>query len=835
MPDQSHAPFPPNTARPDTARPNTARQVDFRHAPPRAWTCIGRPDDPFKTLVDERGRLLYDFRREGARFGTFRFGRVVSFAPHSAATPLRITQRTASAAVPVVITRLEYAHVTLTLTAFGHLHRGSAPDPEGALRTDVVIWQLEPAPSDPSPILHEHTHPPAATPHAASPHAPQQPLVSGLWLEIQCQEARFAPAGLAPSSRIYAHDPAHAPRWRGLQDLFALHRDPAPAEAATSSSRVWEGPPAPFLVSAPHPLQVASAFDCGPASGLRTDFAPIHAGQPLRGALFFPQNHDQIAAFDLEWAEAALAEEHRFWQSYDLLPNRIILPDPDIMDMVTACARNILQAREIQAGLPEFQVGPTVYRGLWIIDGYFFLEAAQFTGRRAEAYRGIDALLRRVRPNGAIEERSLDTKDTGLALATIVRQCELMNDDARLRALWPTLRRAVAYVQELRAQTLALAADDQGGQSPGEQAARGPLPDSFANGGLGGIRAEYTTILWMLVGVQAVARAARRLGLDEEAADVEGFFQQLYTAFRAHAARDQQTLPDGTRYLPMCIPGSGSHHWIHNYPGTPPPWEAINPGTGTWAFAHAIYPGQLFAPDDPLVQDFCALLERLDDAQGIPAATGWLPFAAVWTYAASFYAHVWLYAAPQGHPPDKNPYIAKAVDYLYAFANHAAPTRVWREEQSLAHIGLDQQIGDMPHNWASAEFIRLVRNLLIFERGATLELLPGLPPTWLYPGAELLLERMPTHFGPITLHLTVAADRSFSLRVRTDPAWPHPPAAFLLHLPVGAMLHPHNGVEPASDLTTPAVGQTPGATAPTAGALSLPWRAELTLTGQLPD
>ncbi len=33
----------------------------------------------------------------------------------------------------------------------------------------------------------------------------------------------------------------------------------------------------------------------------------------------------------------------------------------------------------------------------------------------------------------------------------------------------------------------------------------------------------------------------------------------------------------------------------------------------------------------------------------------------------------------------------------------------------------------MPHNWASAEFIRLVRHLLILERGDELHLLEGLP------------------------------------------------------------------------------------------------------------
>ncbi|MCB0114056.1 MAG: hypothetical protein KDD84_08190 [Caldilineaceae bacterium] len=683
----------------------TQRTVDFRYAPPRTWTCIGRPDDPFKTLIDERGRLLYDFQRQGARYGTFRFGRVVSFAVHSAAQPLTVTQETESARAPIVVTRIAYPHATLTLRAAGHQH-------DGGLRTDIVLWQIDIADG-------------------------REEIVSGLWLDIQGETARFAPAGRAPSAFVYAHAPEDMPQWRGLDDLFAVHADVPP----TAVGR------APFLVSTA-PLQVASAFDHGPSSGLRTEFAFIHGDAPYRGALCFPQNHSQVEGIDLAWAEDALAAERRFWNGYKLLPDTLSIPDDGIMEMLTACARNILQAREIKDGLPEFQVGPTVYRGLWIIDGYFFLEAAQFMDRPQEAWRGIDALLRRVRPNGAIEERSLDTKDTGLALATIVRQCELMHDSERLRELWPTLRRAVDYVRSLHEDACQLPEDDP---------AHGLLPASFANGGLGGIRAEYTTVLWMMVGVQAVARAAIRLGLTDEADEINAFFTKLYTALREHAERDQRVRADGVRFLPMLKPGSGAHHWIHNFPGDPLPWEQVNPGTGTWAFAHAVYPGQLFAPDDPLLQDFCQLLDHLDDAEGIPAATGWLPFEALWSYAASFYAHVWLYV---GRPD-------KAVDYLYAFANHASPTRVWREEQSLAAVGLDQQIGDMPHNWASAEFIRLVRNLLVFERGDVLELLPGLPAEWIVAGRALSIAT-PTPHGTVHLSLTVGEDNTGDLHVKID-------------------------------------------------------------------
>jgi len=79
----------------------------------------------------------------------------------------------------------------------------------------------------------------------------------------------------------------------------------------------------------------------------------------------------------------------------------------------------------------------------------------------------------------------------------------------------------------------------------------------------------------------------------------------------------------------------------------------------------------------------------------------------------------------------------------------------------------------MPHNWASAEFIRLARNLLILERGSDLHLLEGLPPTWLSPGAETRLEGIYTDFGPASLSVRVSADgRSATVSIRPPAARP---------------------------------------------------------------
>ena len=89
--------------------------------------------------------------------------------------------------------------------------------------------------------------------------------------------------------------------------------------------------------------------------------------------------------------------------------------------------------------------------------------------------------------------------------------------------------------------------------------------------------------------------------------------------------------------------------------------------------------------------------------------------------------------------------------------------------------------GDMPHNWASAEFIRLVRNLLVLERGDELHVFEGMPPKWAAPGAVTELRGVLTEFGPVSLKLEVSPDGK-SATLHFDPPRRNPPKRIVLHL-----------------------------------------------------
>jgi hypothetical protein len=697
------------------------RTIDFRYAPKNVWTCIGRPDDPYKSLVREDGALLYKFNLNIPN--AWRFDWVFEFALQTDQAPSAIQQETESARVPVVITRLTYPKANLTLQAFGHQHNGDH-------RTDIVLWRIEAGPSITD-------------------------FMTGLWLTAHAPAEYFAPATIAPGHHIYVADERTRPSinfWASVDKHWVEPPDAQPL-----------GPL--VLVAQPQQLRTVAAKGFVPASGLATPPVLVSANTSVTGALFFPQNHSQVDPFDEAWAQAAMAAEQKFWQGASLQPLALEIPDEGIADMLTACARNILQAREIEDGLPVYKVGPTVYRGLFVVDGHFFLEAAQYLGFADQAAQGVETLLRRAKEDGSINIIPNHLKETGIALATLARQTELSGNWAGLRQRWPVIQKAVQYIQQLRRQAYQLDPADP---------AYGLMPAAYSDGGVGGKRPEYSTPLWTLAGLKAIAQAARQLDLIEDVAAFQTEFDRLLADFRAHVVQHLGHLPNGLPYLPIRIPGGSSdHHWIPDYPAEPEPWQRLNPGSATWALAQTIYPGEVFAPDDLLVQNFCQLLELLDDEEGIPIETGWLPYRALWTYAASFYAHVWLYA---GRPD-------KAVDYLYAFANHAAQTRVWREEQSLRETQHGQLFGDMPHNWASAEFIRLVRHLLVFERGLELELLRGLPAEWIIPEKRVYLEKTPTRFGPVSLEFALNRAGNVTITVQLASDWPVQPQAIRLYLP----------------------------------------------------
>jgi hypothetical protein len=281
-------------------------------------------------------------------------------------------------------------------------------------------------------------------------------------------------------------------------------------------------------------------------------------------------------------------------------------------------------------------------------------------------------------------------------LWALERYVALSGDRATAERHWPAVRRAVEALRAARDSTL---------RAPGAANA-GLLPAGFNDGGIADITAEYSSVYWTLTGLPAIARTARRLGHNEDAAAILRLAGEMTAAFQRAMTRDLRTDRHGNRYLPVRV-------------GQTAPDEA--PQLAQWAVVEHLLFGEGLTLEDPLARGTIAMLEAAEK-QGLTHSTGWMRDG-IWAGFGALYGHLPLL---QGRHD-------KAADVLYAVANHASPAGTWVEEQSL--LGAPPKLaGDQPHCWASALFVRLAASMLACERAGTVHLLSAVPAEWLQPG-----------------------------------------------------------------------------------------------------
>ena len=604
---------------PTLASAASPSEIDFRYAPAQQQAAYCFPDDPHKSLIDERGRLLYgNPGRKGADF----YPTVVEFSLQGMGEFRVVRQSLESPGVPIITTGFERpGSPGFQLTTF-------ATNRPGEGRVDNVIL------------------------------------------------SSTGSAGVLVTIRTRAQ----------------LKLD---GQTATLDG-------APFLVLDRKP----ALRDLGHAWLLY--LPPAATGNTA--LLRFPQQAQSLSPASLD---ELLAWARAWWKAWTPFGPDLDwhLPKP-YDDFLRACARNILQAREARQGRLTFQVGPTCYRGLWVVDGHFILESARYLGYHKEAVEGLRTTWTYQRPDGALDAGGGPEhyKDAAIAIFSTVRQCELSQDWTAFQDLAPSITRAAAFLRSRQ-----------------DPAHAGLIVPGFADGGfMKGY--ELTNTLWTLAGLRA---AAAQPGMEELAR----FHSQLRAAFDKAAASEMVRHPASFDYLPMVMREDPT--WQRSE------WERPRPQAAQWALSQAIFPGVEFDPASPVVRGHIALMKSCTQ-EDVPIETGWLPHQGLWTYNAAFVAHAYLWAGEAEW----------ARRTFLGFLNHATPLYCWREEQPLRGSALAGYIGDMPHNWASAECVLYLRHMLALEDGRALRLLAGIGQADLAYREPFRLRATPTRFGPLDLELT---------------------------------------------------------------------------------
>lgn len=644
-----------------------SQKVDYRYAPEWHVSCISLPDDTCKTVVGPFGQMLYDFG--GKNFFPYAndigFHTVIHFLPDEG---VKInSQKLYSSRVPIVQTEGTYSGMNVTQEAFAlglnYMRKGIST--KLGNREDIILTKIENKTGNVQTIK------------------PILIINSDHKVTVNDGFVTITDTTLV-SSNVYISEKIVKVR-KNLAD-FKTIIELAPVQLAAGEIR-----------------QIIVLHDNAKPSVLANQFAKD------------PESLlNQI--LDIR------SEVINYWNYKTDIPyGHITIPDIEIQNLIDASLRGIWQAREIKNKNISFQVGPTCYRGLWIVDGAFLLEAATMFDRGTDARQGIDYMLSFQQKNGKFGKMSDNYwKENGIVLWTCVRHAMLTQDKEWLKSIWPKLKKTVDFIKELRVMTLQnnIKLDD------------GLIPPGEIDGGLWASKdkdeAEYTNIYWSLTGLKIMIQAANWIGEKKDSKDWEKEYNDFYAKFQQAAHRDMVFDSFGNKYLP--VPMDPKFHSL--------------PQRAQWAFCQGVYPGQIFEQNDPIAVGTMEMLNTTLQ-EGMVMGTGWI-IEGIWNYFASFYGHACLWMG-NGQ---------KASKALYAFANHASPLYAWREEHNPRDLHA-KYVGDMPHNWASAEFVRLAVHLLAIDRGNEMHLFEGLPIEWIQPGMVTSLKDVATPFGKLSFTLQV--------------------------------------------------------------------------------
>ena len=95
----------------------------------------------------------------------------------------------------------------------------------------------------------------------------------------------------------------------------------------------------------------------------------------------------------------------------------------------------------------------------------------------------------------------------------------------------------------------------------------------------------------------------------------------------------------------------------------------------------------------------------------------------------------------------------RVLDGLYAALAHTTATHGAAE--LFARTGSRDEVADnlAPHGWFSAEYVELLRTMLVREEGRGLDLFSVVAPGWVAPGKQVELRSAPTVHGPVSATL----------------------------------------------------------------------------------
>jgi len=476
----------------------------------------------------------------------------------------------------------------------------------------------------------------------------------------------------------------------------------------------------------------------GYASGVLQFFVDLPPGQSRSIDLAVPL-HEKSPAPDAQASsfDALLDETTRSWET---MLGRVEIDVPVSEAHLGRSIKSNLAYILINRHAAALQPGPRNYARSWIRDGAFtctallemgFTEEVRDYIRWFASYQFADG-----RVPCCVDRRGADptpeNDSDGQFIFTVAEYYRFTRDIGFLDEMWPAVVRAANHIDWLRRQRMT----DVYRQGP-KQAYFGLVPESISHEGYSSQPVHsYWDDFFTLRGLKDAAALALAVG----DADRATRFAALRDEFRGHlyASIERTMKMHGLDTLPASV----------ELGDFDPTSTAI--AVSTVGELHNL-------PDEPLRRTFELYWKNVQERLARTA-----PDEAYTAYEIRNVDAIMRLGWRE-----------RAWELLRSLVQDQRPP-AWNEWQEITwrEPKLPRFIGDMPHTWIGATFIRAVRDMYAYERESdrSLVLADGLPAAWLAAGTGV--RRLPTFYGVLQYRIVAEGEDAYRLTLAGDLSMP---------------------------------------------------------------
>lgn len=576
--------------------------------------------------------------------------------------------------------------------------------------------------------------------------SPESPLVN--FIRVRVRNTGAAPATAVFATGVRADGDHCCERLRRPFSLLTARYELVSDGAVRDGQLLYRFPTEP----APRRLILPDREGCGPVTGREEGVVSRAPVCLVRYDLPLPAGGEKTLDFQLpsvpvELTNTPLCTALRaaryddylqrtlsWWHDYLAEGLQLELPEAKVADTFRASLMYDTIAREKIGDQYLPTVNHLQYHYFWVRDGAYIVNAFDLAGRHRWAEQCLDHFLKCRQPDGIICQPP-QWDGYGQTLWAFGSHWRLTGDLDWARRMYPSL---ADHVCGIRAKFLS----DPLGLVP----AAPPYDNEAING-------HYTGhSFWVLIGLRDAVAMAEALGYKAEAAQFEQWRQEYEANFlKALGAATERT----GGYIPPGLDAPEGCDWdnlISLYPrgGVPArgalPLSDARIGTTLDTVRQKKYAEGLLTYGRGLKVGLLHQYDTIKATEGLVALNRQ----------------------------------QEALADLYAILVHTSSAQAGFEFGVAPWDNRDSGGNFPPHGWFAAEYMGLLRNMLLREWDGDLHLLSVVSPRWLREGDRISVRRAPTDFGPVSFTATVRGAR---LTLRLTPHWRTPPARVILHLP----------------------------------------------------